>query len=320
MANRARNTVAALTLALGAAAAGPAAAQGYPGSVPGQGYGRSWDDRQGREGGAFPAPPPAFPGWQGHGGGPPPVVAVVPVRPSEALRRLQEATQELREAIQAMTRQAPGPDRDEALRAAELAMLEMQEAMAELPPELRRGPSWREAQRQLDLARRAFRDEAWTEGPGGPPWATGPAAEDEAPADEPGVLILLLEHARQRQALREIRQALQEARAALRQGDAGRAEQALSQADQAFRQADALRIARSLDEAEAALRRHDKQGALRALRQARQALRGEDGGSGGASRPQPSGATPPAAAGEAAPQAPDGATEGMGAAAPPGRR
>jgi hypothetical protein len=56
---------------------------------------------------------------------------------SRAMERLQEATQDLREAIQAMAQQPAGERRNQAIREANEAILEAQQAMIALPPDLR---------------------------------------------------------------------------------------------------------------------------------------------------------------------------------------
>lgn len=57
---------------------------------------------------------------------------------SRSMEQLQKAAQNLREAVQAMATQPAGPRRNEAMRQANDALLETQQAMVKLPPELRK--------------------------------------------------------------------------------------------------------------------------------------------------------------------------------------
>ncbi len=57
---------------------------------------------------------------------------------SHSMERLQKAAQNLREAVQAMATQTAGSRRNEAMRQANDALLETQQAMVQLPPELRK--------------------------------------------------------------------------------------------------------------------------------------------------------------------------------------
>lgn len=57
---------------------------------------------------------------------------------SRAMERLTKAAQNLREAVQAMATQPAGQRRNEAMRQANDALLETQQAMVQLPPELRK--------------------------------------------------------------------------------------------------------------------------------------------------------------------------------------
>ena len=56
---------------------------------------------------------------------------------SESMERLQQAAQKLREAVQAMAQQSAGERRNDAAREAREALLETQQAMVMLPPDLR---------------------------------------------------------------------------------------------------------------------------------------------------------------------------------------
>lgn len=57
---------------------------------------------------------------------------------SRSMERLTKAAQNLREAVQAMATQPAGERRNEAMRQANDALLETQQAMVQLPPELRK--------------------------------------------------------------------------------------------------------------------------------------------------------------------------------------
>ena len=59
---------------------------------------------------------------------------------SKSMQNLQRAAQRLRESIQALAQQQPGPQRDHALRRAHQALYDAQQAMIQLPPELRNAP------------------------------------------------------------------------------------------------------------------------------------------------------------------------------------
>lgn len=65
---------------------------------------------------------------------------------SKSMEELQRAAQRLRESIQALAQQQPGPKRDDAIRAAHQALYDTQQAMLRLPPELRNAPSSAAAQ------------------------------------------------------------------------------------------------------------------------------------------------------------------------------
>ena len=56
---------------------------------------------------------------------------------TQAMQELQRSAQRLRESIQALAQQQPGPERDQAIDKAREALLETQQAMVALPPELR---------------------------------------------------------------------------------------------------------------------------------------------------------------------------------------
>ena len=70
-------------------------------------------------------------------------VALGPVYPNsdveytKAMDRLQKAAQQLREAIQAMAQEPAGPRRDDAIKSANKALVDTQQSMIQLPPEMR---------------------------------------------------------------------------------------------------------------------------------------------------------------------------------------
>lgn len=58
---------------------------------------------------------------------------------TQSMEKLTQASQRLRESIQALAQKPPGKDREAAIEAAQTALLETQQAMMTLPPEMR---SW----------------------------------------------------------------------------------------------------------------------------------------------------------------------------------
>lgn len=56
---------------------------------------------------------------------------------SKAMERLQKAAQQLRESSQSMAQQPAGPRRNEAIRSSNRALMDVNEAMAQLPPDMR---------------------------------------------------------------------------------------------------------------------------------------------------------------------------------------
>lgn len=56
---------------------------------------------------------------------------------SKAMERLQKAAQQLRESSQAMAQEPAGPRRNEAIRTSNRALMDVNEAMTQLPPEMR---------------------------------------------------------------------------------------------------------------------------------------------------------------------------------------
>jgi hypothetical protein len=56
---------------------------------------------------------------------------------TEAMQKLTQAAQRLRESIQAMAQKKTGPDRDAAMSKAQEALLDTQRAMVQLPPDMR---------------------------------------------------------------------------------------------------------------------------------------------------------------------------------------
>jgi hypothetical protein len=78
---------------------------------------------------------------------------------SKSMDELMRAAQRLRESIQALSQQQPGTERDTALNAAREALYDTQQAMIQLPPELRNtqrsggvSPAYSESMRQLQQA------------------------------------------------------------------------------------------------------------------------------------------------------------------------
>lgn len=57
---------------------------------------------------------------------------------SHAMQRLKEAAERLRQSIQVLAQKAPGAERAAALDAAQTALIETQQAMIAMPPEMRR--------------------------------------------------------------------------------------------------------------------------------------------------------------------------------------
>ena len=89
---------------------------------------------------------------------------------------LLTAAQKLRESIQQLARQEPGPKRDAAINAARDALLATQRAMLQLPPELRvedvkvrEAKDWPKAMARLDSAAQTLREsvEAMSKQPAG---------------------------------------------------------------------------------------------------------------------------------------------------------
>lgn len=81
---------------------------------------------------------------------------------SKSMKELQRAAQRLRESIQKLAQQQPGPKRDRALENAREALFDTQQAMVQLPPELRQArpavggtgsvPSYDESMKRLTEA------------------------------------------------------------------------------------------------------------------------------------------------------------------------
>src|SRR5438477_11014779 len=53
----------------------------------------------------------------------------------KSMEELQKASEKLRDALAVLEREQPGPNRDQALKAARKALEDTQQAMAQLPPE-----------------------------------------------------------------------------------------------------------------------------------------------------------------------------------------
>jgi len=75
---------------------------------------------------------------------------------TQAMERLFQAAQRLREAIQAMAQQPPGERRNQAMAQAREALLGTQQAMVQLPPELRTNQNYRDAEARAGEAQRAL--------------------------------------------------------------------------------------------------------------------------------------------------------------------
>lgn len=97
-------------------------------------------------------------------GGKQPQVVSASVDHTKSMDRLQGAAQKLRESIQALAQQSPGPGRDAALASARDALLETQRAMIDLPADLRvktvtlGGPSYSQAMEKLQQAAQKLRE------------------------------------------------------------------------------------------------------------------------------------------------------------------
>ena len=82
---------------------------------------------------------------------------------SATMSRLQEASQRLREAIQAIAREPAGARRNAAVEQAHAALFDAQQAMIMLPPELRAGtgreaPDYARSMKRLQHAARTLRE------------------------------------------------------------------------------------------------------------------------------------------------------------------
>jgi hypothetical protein len=83
---------------------------------------------------------------------------------SKSMERLQQATQKLRDAIQAMAQEPAGDRRNRAIEEAHEALFETQRAMIALPPELRVGsagsPDYTQSMERLKAAAQKLREAA----------------------------------------------------------------------------------------------------------------------------------------------------------------
>jgi PRC-barrel domain len=84
---------------------------------------------------------------------------------TQAMDRLFQAAQRLRESIQAMAQQPPGERRNQAIAQAREALLGTQQAMIQLPPELRTNQNYRDAEARAGEARRALEGDGATADP-----------------------------------------------------------------------------------------------------------------------------------------------------------
>ncbi len=75
---------------------------------------------------------------------------------TQAMERLFQAAQRLRESIQAMAQQPPGERRNQAMAQAREALMSTQQSMVQLPPELRTNQNYRDAEARAGEAQRAL--------------------------------------------------------------------------------------------------------------------------------------------------------------------
>lgn len=85
-----------------------------------------------------------------------PAVPASDVEYSQAMERLFQAAQRLRESVQAMAQQPAGERRNQAIAQAREALLSTHQAMVQLPPDLRTSQHYREAERHVGEAGRAL--------------------------------------------------------------------------------------------------------------------------------------------------------------------
>lgn len=74
---------------------------------------------------------------------------------SQPMERLFQAAQRLREAVQTTAQQPAGERRNQAMAQAREALMHTQQAMVQLPPDLRTGQTYRDAEQRMNEARQA---------------------------------------------------------------------------------------------------------------------------------------------------------------------
>lgn len=85
-----------------------------------------------------------------------PAVPNADVNYTQAMERLFQSAQRLREAVQAMAQQPAGERRNQAMAQAREALQSTQQAMVQLPPELRTTQNYRDADQRIGEARQAI--------------------------------------------------------------------------------------------------------------------------------------------------------------------
>jgi sporulation protein YlmC with PRC-barrel domain len=78
---------------------------------------------------------------------------------TQAMERLTQAAQRLRESIQAMAQQPPGERRNQAMTQAREALMSTQQAMMQLPPDMRTTQNYRDAEQRVAETRQAMESE-----------------------------------------------------------------------------------------------------------------------------------------------------------------
>ena len=121
---------------------------------------------------------------------------------SKSLDRLQQASQRLREAVQTMAQEPPGPRRNQAMEAAREALFDTQQAMVQLPPALRTGDvpgiDYTRSMDQLKIATQKLREAIQTmaQQPAGPRRNEAIEEAHEAIRESHQAMILLPSDAR----------------------------------------------------------------------------------------------------------------------------
>lgn len=99
-----------------------------------------------------------------------PAVPASDVEYSQAMERLFQAAQRLRESVQAMAQQPAGERRNQAIAQAREALLSTHQAMVQLPPDLRTSQHYREAERLSATRAGPWRGSRPTPRRRAPPW------------------------------------------------------------------------------------------------------------------------------------------------------